>query len=75
MDENLRLIQKISCRLPYESVREEQIVTLERSQCSYGFNGILNEGLTLPTIIDYFVCRGLAHRKEIREYYENGDQL
>lgn len=70
LNESLQVLQKIYCRIPIDAIRQQQDLTWKQVMCQEEFNGLLNEGYTLPAMLEYFICHGQDEREKIREYYE-----
>lgn len=69
LDQNLRLLRKIPCRLPIEAVRQQQDRIWKKGQYSGDFHGCISEAYSIPAMVEYFARHGNEDRKEIQEHY------
>ncbi len=69
LDETLRLLKKIPCRLSAETVGKQWRLHWEKEQCGSCFTGCLHEGYSLPVMLDFFLNGADAIREETAGYY------
>ena len=69
LNEYLRVLQKIHCRLPIEEVRQQQDLTWKQVKCREEFDGFLNEGYTLCYVGIFYTSWARRAGKK-RKYYE-----
>lgn len=65
LDKELRLLEKLPCRLPLEAVRRQQNILWEKELCRSGFSGCLHEGYSPAAMLDFFVENTDKFRREI----------
>lgn len=68
-DNRIRLIKKIPCRMSAETIRQQYDIMWNYTQCRSRFKGELNEGWSLPVMMEYFVRHDEEDRENIRKYH------
>lgn len=75
LDNHVRVIRKIPCRLPAGMVRQEEDLMWRYAQHRSRFKGELNEGWSLPVMMEYFVRHCEEDRENIRKYYRKTKEV
>lgn len=70
LNDQLQPLAKIPCRLPAEAVREQDEAIWKEAQYRGEFGGNVNEGYSIPAMIDFFARHGGEDRDKIRRHYE-----
>ena len=73
-DNKVRLLKKIPCRIPAKAVRQQDDLMWKYAQCRSRFKGELDDGWSLPVMMEYFVRHCDEDKGKIRKYYRKSIQ-
>lgn len=75
LDEELQVLQKVKCRLPFEEVKRSTVVRMEKEMCKDTFAGCVAEEWLFPDMIDAVVSQTERRKYEMREMWRENNAL